>query len=220
MTILYQDARIVVCLKPVGVLSTDEPDGMPARLRQALGTDCIRTVHRLDAAVGGVMVFARSRAAAAILSQQIREHSFKKEYLAAVHGCLDAESGTLRDYLGYDRAARMAFSAPAPSKEAKEAVLDYRLLERCDASSLLHICLHTGRTHQIRAQLALRGHPLLGDRKYGGADTDDASAPALWSYRVSFTHPQSGERLTFSAPPPAALPWLQFSCIARIEREE
>ena len=85
MDILYQDNRIAVCLKPPGVLSTDEPGGMPSLLRAALGTDCVRTVHRLDAAVGGVMVFARSRMAASILSEQIREHRFQKEYLAVVH---------------------------------------------------------------------------------------------------------------------------------------
>lgn len=216
MTILYQDNRIVVCIKPVGVLSTDEPNGMPALLREALGCACIRSVHRLDAAVGGVMVYARSRAAAAILSQQMREHSFEKEYLAAVCGCPDAPCGTLRDYLGYDRAARKAFSSDAPSRETKEAVLDYHVLETRDEVSLLRIRLHTGRTHQIRAQFALRGMPLLGDRKYGQGE-EAADTPALWSYRLTFTHPQSGKRLTFSAPPPAALPWLQFS---RIEREE
>ena len=84
MDILYQDNRIAVCLKPPGVLSTDEPGGMPSLLRAALGTDCVRTVHRLDAAVGGVMVFARSRMAASILSEQIREHRFQKEYLAVI----------------------------------------------------------------------------------------------------------------------------------------
>lgn len=216
MTILYQDNRIVVCVKPIGVLSTDEPNGMPSLLREALDCSCIRSVHRLDAAVGGVMVYARSRVAASVLSQQIREHSFEKEYLAAVCGCPAAPCGMLRDYLGYDRAARKAFSSDAPSREAKEAVLDYCLLETCGDVSLLRIRLHTGRTHQIRAQFALRGMPLLGDRKYGQAE-ENIDTPALWSYRLSFTHPQSGERLTFSAPPPAALPWLRFS---RIEREE
>ena len=86
MTIVYQDERIVVAVKPNGVLSTDEPGGMPSLLRQTLGTDCIRTVHRLDAQTGGLMVFARSRKAAALLSEQVRERQFSKGYLAVVHG--------------------------------------------------------------------------------------------------------------------------------------
>ena len=84
MTIVYQDERIVVAVKPNGVLSTDEPGGMPSLLRQTLGTDCIRTVHRLDAQTGGLMVFARSRKAAALLSEQVRERQFSKGYLAVV----------------------------------------------------------------------------------------------------------------------------------------
>ena len=112
MDILYQDNRIAVCLKPPGVLSTDEPGGMPSLLRAALGTDCVRTVHRLDAAVGGVMVFARSRMAASILSEQIREHRFQKEYLAVVHGMLPAE-GRMQDFLLRDRRDGMTRVADA-----------------------------------------------------------------------------------------------------------
>ena len=95
MTILCQDSRILVCLKPAGVVSVDEPGGMPALLRQALGDAhaCVRTVHRLDAAAGGVMVFARSRMASSILSQQIRERKFQKEYLAVICGQPDASEG-------------------------------------------------------------------------------------------------------------------------------
>ena len=107
MDILYQDDRIVVAVKPVGVLSTDEPGGMPELLRAQLHTDCIRTVHRLDAQVSGVMVFARSRMAAALLSQQIRERRFTKEYLAVLCGTPSQSSGILTDLL--------ARRSPAPS---------------------------------------------------------------------------------------------------------
>ena len=107
MEIVYQDKRIVVAVKPAGILSTDEPGGMPSLLRQALGSDCIRTVHRLDAQTGGVMVFARSRAAAALLSQQVREGQFRKEYLAAVHGTPQPSGGEMRDLLGRDKARRI-----------------------------------------------------------------------------------------------------------------
>ena len=131
MDILYQDNRIAVCLKPPGVLSTDEPGGMPSLLRAALGTDCVRTVHRLDAAVGGVMVFARSRMAASILSGQIREHRFQKEYLAVVHGALPAE-GRMQDFLLRDRCDGLTRVAEAGTPGAKEARLSYRVLARID----------------------------------------------------------------------------------------
>ena len=129
MDILYQDNRIAVCLKPPGVLSTDEPGGMPSLLRAALGTDCVRTVHRLDAAVGGVMVFARSRMAASILSEQIREHRFQKEYLAVVHGMLPAE-GRMQDFLLRDRCDGLTRVAEAGTPGSKEARLSYRVLAR------------------------------------------------------------------------------------------
>lgn len=220
MTILYQDNRIIVCLKPAGVVSVDETGGMPSLLRAALsdGNACIRTVHRLDAAAGGVMVFARSRMAAALLSQQIRARTFEKEYLAVIHGCPAALEGTLCDYLGYDRSQRRAFRADAPSRDVREAVLDYRVLENSGGLSLLAVRLHTGRTHQIRAQLALRGMPLFADRKYGAED--GGAQLALWSRRLAFTHPQSGQRMEFTAAPPESEPWTNFAeTVSKIERE-
>lgn len=110
MEILYQDNRILVCIKPSGVVSTDEPGGMPQRIRDCLGDAhaCVRTVHRLDAAVAGVMVLARSRMAAELLSEQVRARTFEKEYLAVLSGIPDAPEGTLRDLLFYDRASRTA----------------------------------------------------------------------------------------------------------------
>ena len=210
MTILCQDSRILVCLKPAGVVSVDEPGGMPALLRQALGDAhaCVRTVHRLDAAAGGVMVFARSRMASSILSQQIRERKFQKEYLAVICGQPDASEGTLTMRLGYDRVRRMAYAAQPDDPAGKDAVLDYRVLGVREDMSLVRVRLHTGRTHQIRAQFALCGHPLLGDRKYGGAG---AESLALWSCKIGFYHPQTGEWVSFSALPPKTAPWDAFS---------
>ena len=109
MELLYTDARIVVCLKPAGVLSTDEPGGMPELLRRALGepeTGCVRTVHRLDQPVGGVMVFARSRMADSLLSRQVQAHTFQKDYLAVLEGVPAQASGVLEDQLRRDTAAR------------------------------------------------------------------------------------------------------------------
>lgn len=216
MEIVYQDKRIVVAVKPAGILSTDELGGMPSLLRQALGSDCIRTVHRLDAQTGGLMVFARSRAAAALLSQQVREGQFRKEYLAAVHGTPQPSGGEMRDLLGRDKARRITYVADAPSAKVREARLEYRVLERTDTLSLVRIRLHTGRTHQIRVQFAARGMPLAGDRKYGTAE-ESAVPLALWACHLAFTHPESGERMDFVRLPPPQEPWTQFD-LAAMER--
>ena len=215
MEIIYQDNRVVVAVKPAGVLSTDEPGGMPSLLRQALGTDCIRTVHRLDAQTGGVMVFARSRMAASLLSQQVREHRFRKCYLAAVHGTPQPQSGEMRDLLGRDSVRRVTYVAHTPSAETREALLSYETRGTVDGLSLVQVQLHTGRTHQIRVQFASRGLPLAGDRKYGLPE-DDTAPLALWAYRLSFTHPQTGREMTFTCPPPETEPWVRFRRIKHI----
>ena len=207
MEILYLDADIVVCVKPQRVLSTDEPGGVPELVRRELGDEKadVRTVHRLDRVVGGVMVLARSASAASELSRQIRENEFGKEYLAVVHGAPGAEEGQLRDLLGRDKARRMTFVAAEPGKEIQEAVLSYRVLNRADDLTRVRIRLHTGRTHQIRVQFASRGMALVGERKY---DTrEDPCEIALWSHMVEFTHPHTGERMIFRKEPPRVYPW-------------
>ena len=212
MEILYQDNRIVVAVKPAGILSTDEPGGMPSLLRQALNTDCIRTVHRLDAQTGGVMVFARSRMAASLLSQQVRERQFSKCYLAAVHGTPQPQSGEMRDLLGRDSVRRVTYVADTPSADTREALLTYETLDTADGLSLVRVQLHTGRTHQIRVQFTSRGLPLAGDRKYG--IPEDGIVPlALWAYRLSFAHPQTGQEMSFTCPPPETEPWTRFKGI-------
>lgn len=214
MEIVYQDKRIVVAIKPAGVLSTDEPGGMPELLRAALGTECIRTVHRLDAQVSGLMVFARSAIAASLLSRQIRTRQFEKEYLAVVHGT-PPQSGILRDLLARDSATRMTYVTHTPGKDAREAILDYEVLNSCEGLSLVRVRLHTGRTHQIRVQFQSRGWPLAGDKKYGLPE--DTCPIALWSHRLRFRHPETGEVLEFTAPPPKIAPWTMFAGCADTE---
>lgn len=209
MEIIYQDNRIVVAIKPAGVLSTDEENGMPALLREALGTDCIRTVHRLDAQVSGLMVYARSAKAASLLSEQMRSHQFRKEYLAVIHGKPENDRGTFRDLLGRDTAHRMTYVAGAPGKDVRDAILDYEILDTCEGYSLVRVFLQTGRTHQIRVQFASRGLPLVGDRKYGLPE--DNCPIALWSHALSFDHPQTGESISFRQTPPKTVPWTWFS---------
>lgn len=207
MEILYQDTDIVVCIKPPRILSTDEPGGMPELLRQELGTEDVRTVHRLDRVVSGVMVLARNGAAASELSRQIREDVLKKEYLAVVHG-VPAQEGTLTDLLYRDKARKMTMVAQEPAKGVQEAILHYQRLVTVDDLSKLQIQLVTGRTHQIRVQFASRGMPLVGERKY--AELEDDCEIALWSHKLGFYHPTTKEYMTFSQQPTADYPWSSF----------
>ena len=209
MEIVYLDSDILVCVKPARVLSTDEPGGLPELLREALGDPKadIRTVHRLDRVVSGLMVLARNAKAASELSRQIREGEFKKEYLAVVHG-VPQSGGTLRDLLGRDKARKMTFVAPEPAKGVQEAILHYQRLGEAEGLSKVRIQLETGRTHQIRVQFSSRGFPLVGERKY--AEIEDPCEIALWSYRLGFTHPVTGEKMEFTREPDQNYPWNLF----------
>ena len=213
MEIIYQDKRILVAIKPAGVLSTDEPGGMPELLRKELGDEkaCVRTVHRLDQTVSGLMVFARSREASRILSDQMQSRRFHKEYLAVIHGVPDKKHGTFTDLLLRKKEERKTYVVSEPEKGAQEAVLDYEVLDTKDDLSLVKILLHTGRTHQIRVQFSSRNLPLVGDRKYG--TQDGAQNIALWSHRLCCSHPETGESMDFSALPPQQEPWTRFSLV-------
>ena len=205
MEIIYQDKDIVVCIKPAGVLSTDEPGGVPDLVRVAIGDINVRTVHRLDQTVSGLMVLARRSKAASELSRQIREGQFEKEYLAVIHGDPGEDSGTYRDLLLRDKQERKTYIVQESGKDVQEAVLDYRVINRNEDMTRVRIRLHTGRTHQIRAQFSGRGLPLVGDKKYGVPE-DDCNI-ALWSYRLAFLHPYSGKPMEFTMEPPQTYPW-------------
>lgn len=204
MQIVYQDRDIVVCVKPPRVLSTDEPGGVPDLVREALGDTNIRTVHRLDRTVSGLMVLARRSKAAAELSRQIREGEFQKEYVAVIHGSPE-EEGELRDLLLRNKQERKTYVVQDPGKDVQEAILSFQILNRAEAMTRVRIQLQTGRTHQIRVQFSNRGWPLAGDRKYG--IPDEASEIALWSYRLAFKHPYSGKSMEFILEPPSDYPW-------------
>ena len=207
MDVIHADNDIAVCIKPPRILSTDEPGGMPELVREALG-GAAYTVHRLDRAVGGLMVLARTHAAASELSRQIREGVFQKRYTAVVHGQTEPEA-SMTDLLWRDKARKMTFVVRELGRGVQEAALDYTTLETAGDMSMVSIRLHTGRTHQIRCQFAARGYPLVGDRKYGTL-TDGECDIALWSAALKFIHPGTGERLAFTAPPPALWPWTLF----------
>ena len=191
MEILYSDREIAVCVKPEGLDSELE---VPAELTKALGGE-IYTVHRLDQNVGGVMVYARTKAAAAALSRAIQEGQFVKEYVALVHGT-PPESGDWEDLLWKDSKKNKVFVVKRMRGGVKKARLEFvRLAE--GEESLVRIRLHTGRSHQIRVQFASRGYPLVGDHKYGARDS--SPAPMLFSCKLSF--PYRGKPLQFEAMP-------------------
>ena len=207
MEIIYQDKDIIVCVKPPRVLSTDEPGGLPDLIRQELGDPNanVRTVHRLDRTVSGLMVLARRSKTASELSRQIREGEFHKEYLAVIHGTPEEDAAELQDLLLRNKQERKTYIVTEPGKDVQEARLSYQVLNRVQDLTRVRIQLHTGRTHQIRAQFSGRGWPLVGDRKYG--IPDEAEEIALWSYRLAFHHPYSGKPMEFILEPPLDYPW-------------
>ena len=208
--VCYQDGDILVCVKPARVLSTDEPGGLPELLRMQLGDPGadIRTVHRLDRVVSGLMVLARNPQAASQLSRQVREGEFQKTSYAVVHGIPEKERDTLEDLLGRDKARKMTYVAAQPGKGIQQASLSYQLLGRAQGMGKLEIRLHTGRTHQIRVQFASRGFPLVGERKY--STLDDPCEIALYSQSIGFRHPVSGSWMSFQHEPPECFPWSLF----------
>lgn len=191
MEILFSDPQIVVCVKPVGMDSEQE---VPAALRQQLGGE-VFTLHRLDKNVGGVMLYGRTKSAAAKFSKLIQDGLLVKEYVALVHGT-PPEEGDLTDLLWKDSSKNRVFVVKRERKGVKKARLTYRLLQPGE-HSLVRIRLYTGRSHQIRVQFASRGFPLVGDHKYGSRD--EAASPMLFSCCLTF--PYGGKEQRFEALP-------------------
>ena len=180
MEILYSDKQIIVCVKPVGLDSEHE---VPAALKEQLGGE-IFPIHRLDKNVGGVMVYARTRQAAAALSKAVQEGTMVKEYVAQVHG-IPPENGDWTDLLFKDSSKNKVFVVKKERRGVKKARLEFKRLTEGEAS-LVRIRLHTGRSHQIRVQFSSRGFPLVGDHKYGARD--DSPAPMLFSCKLTFPY--------------------------------
>lgn len=214
MQILYEDPHIVVCVKPAGVLSEPAdgkglPDLLAARYRAQGQPDTVLTVHRLDKIVGGVMVLARTKAAASRLTRMVAEREIEKEYLAVLRGTPTEPAATLRDLLFRDAAKNKTYVVKRMRKGVREASLEYRTVACRDGLTLVRVRLHTGRTHQIRVQFASRGLPLLGDIRYGSRDP--RCEAALWSHRLGFAHPITGKAIDVSCDPPAQYPWALFA---------
>ncbi len=205
MEILFEDKEIVVCIKPVGVLSQADMGGKENMI-DLLSAHCgckVYPLHRLDREVGGVMVYAKTQQAAAFLSREIAEHRFVKEYVALVKGAPAPNMGKMRDLLFKDSRKNKSYVVNRPRKGVKEALLDYKIVGQAEINgqiySLAWVRLHTGRTHQIRVQFASRQHPLAGDQKYGGKD--EFKGIGLWSYQITLTHPKTRRTLNFSQMP-------------------
>lgn len=198
MNILYEDKHIIVCQKQRGLLSQDG-GGKPSftdKIKEHTKTE-IYPVHRLDKDVGGVMVYAKTQHSAAELSKQVADRTMEKNYLAVVHG--KPEGGDMEDLLFFDRGKNKSFVVERERKGVKKALLSYETVETREDKSLVRVALHTGRTHQIRAQFASRKMSLYGDRRYGGRDEEKTIA--LWSYRIAFNHPVTKERMSFELLP-------------------
>ncbi len=218
--IRYIDKWLLLCDKPVGVLSEahEREANMPALLAEALSaqgeknTD-IYPVHRLDRAVGGLMLYARDAVTAGKLSALVAGREMTKQYICLCHGTPTPTEGEMRDLLFKDSARNKSYVVKRARRGVKEAVLTYRTLAPAaptawgECSPVL-ITMGTGRSHQIRVQFSFRGLPLLGDGKYGGSD--NGAPVALRSYRIAFAHPRTGRPVDVTLPPPAEGIWADF----------
>lgn len=210
--ILYQDDSVLICQKPPGVLSQSGPgETMPDLLLRETGCT-VFPVHRLDREVGGVMVYAKTRQAAASLSDALRRGGMQKEYVCIVRGVPAPAEGTYHDLLLHDRTRNKSFVVSRMRGGVREASLSYRVLASREGTSLVRVRLHTGRTHQIRVQFSSRGTPLLGDGKYGGG----GGQIALWSFSLAFPHPKTGKKLVFQQLPEGAQ-WAAFQDCLRCD---
>lgn len=214
LSVLYEDNHVILVEKPVGISSqaVEKGDSLPYRLEQ-LGYR-VKPVHRLDKPTGGIMAYALTDKSAAKLSALVGQHDrFQKEYLAVVQGCPETPQGTFTDLLYHDVRRNKSFVVNRPRKGVREAVLEYSVLETVSSKygtfSLVRVCLHTGRTHQIRVQFASRQMPLYGDSRYGGVSQ---SALGLWSHSLTFPHPITNLRIgAVSHPDWNTAPWCFFN---------
>lgn len=221
INILFEDNHIIVAEKPYGLLSQADITGdsdILSELKKYIkdkynkpGNVFVGLVHRLDKNVGGVMVFAKTSKAAARLSKQIQAHKFQKTYLAIVHGKLDESITTLKHYLVKSEEERRSVAYTDEVPNSKYAELSFKVNSVSDDMSLLEVELKTGRAHQIRVQLSTIGHAIVGDRLYIEGIRDSSSSIALWANQLSFLHPVTQDKVTFSARPPKDFPWNKFN---------
>lgn len=219
--ILYEDNHLLVAVKPQGVPSQSDSSGdedMLSLLKSYIkekydksGNVYLGLVHRLDRPTGGVMVFARTSKAAARLTEQIKNGTVEKKYLAVLSAMPGEKKARLTHYLLKDSSTNTVKVVPMTTEGAKKAVLDYNVIEKDeeDGICLADIRLHTGRGHQIRVQMSTIGCPLYGDIRYG--KNQPYGGLALWSYELSFRHPVTDKRMVYRVFPPEVFPWTAFN---------
>ncbi len=220
LTVLYEDNHIIVVLKPQNMPCCEDSTGDMDLLTQIKehikvkenkpGNVYVGLVHRLDRVTGGVMVYAKSSKAASRLSEQIRNGDFEKKYLTVVCGTPKEERAVLTDYMKKNPVNNMVYVCPPTVEGSKRAELEYVTVGKCGDLTLLLVTLHTGRTHQIRVQMAHNGTPVYGDMRYGG-DKAVKGKIALWSTSLGIFHPVSKEKMVFKIQPPIAKPWNLFN---------
>lgn len=222
LDVLYEDNQVVVVLKPHNMPSQADESGdmdllslVKAYVKEKynkLGEAFIGLVHRLDRPTGGIMVFARTSKAAARLSQELQNGQMKKTYYAVCVGCPQEKSATLVNFLKKDEKQNIVRIVPQSEEGNKRAELNYKVLEVNGDASLLSVNIITGRSHQIRVQLAGIGNPLLGDNKYGRSKFKPSKNLGLWAGRLEFIHPTTKEKMVFACPPDeTSEPWKTFN---------
>lgn len=220
LNVLYEDNHIIVVTKPQNVptqADSSEDVDMLTLVKNYVkvkynkpGEAYVGLVHRLDRPTGGVMVFARTSKAASRLCESIKSGDMEKRYLAVVCGTPKEKSAVITHYLKKNEKTNMVMVVPQTTEGAKMARLGYKVLESKNGVSLVDVDLYTGRSHQIRVQMATIGTPLYADVKYGGDKVIKGKNLALWATELRFTHPVSGKKMMFRVYPPEITPFNIF----------
>jgi len=220
LNVLFEDNHIIVVMKPQNVASCPDESGddnLLDRIKEYIkvkyekpGNVYVGLVHRLDRPTGGVMIFAKTSKAAGRLCEQMKTGDFEKRYFAVINGVPHAERGTLNNYLKKNTVNNMVYLCTQGTEGARFASLDYKIVQKTDSLALTEIKLHTGRSHQIRVQMAGINCPVYGDMRYGGERAQKGKL-ALWAYSLTVTHPVTKERMRFVCEPPKeSAPWNKF----------
>ncbi len=209
--IIYEDNHLLVVIKEQNIptVADSSKDKSLQEYLKEHTKGFVGIVHRLDRVTGGVMVFAKTSKAAARLTEQVQNGTFKKTYLAVVNGVPKQRTAKLVNWLVKDTSKNMVAVAPQTTQGAKRAELTYEIVEAKTQECLVSVDLDTGRSHQIRVQMKHIGNPIVGDARYGGT-RKGVKDIALWAYQLTFVHPTTKDNLKFIVNPPEEGAWESF----------